>query len=242
MRRDDVNFYADLARKARGAVLELGCGTGRVLVPCAAAGAMITGLDLSDLMIEACRRKLEAQPAEVQTRATLVVGDMTAFELNADFALVILPFRGIQHLIDVDSQLACLRNAHRHLAHDGRLALDVFRPRMEFIVDPGRIQEQEDCPESPLPDGRTVRRTARTTEVHTAEQWFQVEFNYYITDAAGKTERLSESFPMRYYFRYELEHLLGRTGFDIERLYGNFDGSPFGDESQEMIVVAKKAG
>jgi len=59
-------------------------------------------------------------------------------------------------------------------------------------------------------------------------------------DTNGKTERVVNGFPMRYFFRYEVEHLLARAGFEVVELYGDYDKSPLVDESPEMIFVARK--
>lgn len=220
-------------------MLELGCGTGRVLIPSALAGAAITGLDLSELMLAACRRKLAALPAEVHSRVTLVEGSMTDFDLGRRFALITIPFRAFSHLISVDDQLACLRCVHRHLEPDGQLVFDVFDPRLDLMLDASADKEAEDCPESPLPDGRTVRRTHRRLSWRPGEQTFTIEFNYYIKDAASNVERLQESFPFRYYFRFELAHLLARSGLEVVACYGWYDGSPLTDEPRELIFTAR---
>jgi len=86
-----------------------------------------------------------------------------------------------------------------------------------------------------------MRRRNRIATTHTAQQYNDVEIIYYLTDTTGKTERLVQSFPFRYFFRCEVEHLLARVGFEMEELYGDFDRSPLGDESPEMIFVAGKA-
>jgi SAM-dependent methyltransferase len=241
MRKDDVAFYTDLAMHARGPVLELGCGTGRILIESAAAGATITGLDLSPLMLDACRLKVSALSAEVAQRITLIEADMTAFDLKRRFALVTIPFRAFCHLIEVCDQLACLERVREHLEQDGELVFDVFQPRLDILIDPHATDEVEDTPESPLSGGRTVRRTARRLNLHQAEQTMQVEFNYYIKDARGNAERLTESFPFRYYFRYELEHLLARAGFQVAALYGWYDRSPVSEEPRELIFTARRA-
>ena len=62
----------------------------------------------------------------------------------------------------------------------------------------------------------------------------------YVTHPDGRTERLTDRFAFRYFFRYEVEHLLARSGFRLVNLYGNFDRSPFVDDSPEMIFVAEK--
>src|SRR5512141_593405 len=97
--RPDVDFFVQAARDSGGPVLELGSGTGRVLIPTAKAGIEITGLDLSPHMLEVCRKKLQAEAEDVRSRVQLVEGDMRAFELPGRFRLVTMPFRPFQHLI-----------------------------------------------------------------------------------------------------------------------------------------------
>ena len=90
----------------------------------------------------------------------------------------------------------------------------------------------------------TVERCAGRVGIRartSARRPFQVEFNYYIKDAAGNVSTLQENFPLRYYFRHELEHLLVRSGFELVARYGSFDRSPLTDEPREMIVTARKS-
>ena len=122
--RSDVPFFVEKATASGGEVLELGCGTGRVLIPIARAGVSITGLDLSISMLEVCRNKLRSEPDEIQQNANILQGDMRSFDLHRQFALVIIPFRPFQHLLRVEDQLACLHSVHHHLTPDGRFIFD----------------------------------------------------------------------------------------------------------------------
>ncbi len=133
--RPDVAFYAALASEAGGPVLELGCGTGRVLIPCARAGATMIGADASAGMLEVCRKKLEAEPPEVRARVEIVAADMRAFDLDRRVALVTMPFRGFQHLLTVDDQRRALASLRRHLLPGGRLVFDVFNPSLPMLGD-----------------------------------------------------------------------------------------------------------
>src|SRR5258708_4478594 len=111
--RPDVEFFVEAARAAGGPILEIGCGTGRVLIPTARAGAEIVGLDLSPRMLATCRKGLDQESVAVQSRAQLVQADMRHFDLGRRFALITVPFRPFQHLISVDDQCACLDSIHR---------------------------------------------------------------------------------------------------------------------------------
>ncbi len=238
---NDIDFFIDYAKKAKGRTLELGCGTGRVLIPTAMAGCEITGLDLSPYMLAKCREKLDQQPREVQERVRLVEGNMTDFSTGEKYLLVTIPFRAFQHLISVEEQKACLNCVSQHLVREGLLIIDVFHPYPPRLVpDPKYTVEVEDLPETRLPDGRKLRRTSRIAAFHRDQQYNDIELIYYVTHPGGKTERLIHAFPMRYFFRYEVEHLLNLCGFRVVDLFGDFDRSSFSSDSPEMIFVAKK--
>lgn len=239
--RPDQAFYLDYARAAEGKILELGCGTGRLLIPIAAAGYEITGLDLSEYMLARCRKTLANQPSEVQARTRIVRGDMTDFDLGETYALITVPFRAFQHLLPVEEQLACLQCAHRHLLPGGRLILDLFQVNLRYLIDPESANEKQDFAGVALPGGRTLRRTHRIAGWHRAEQYNDIEMIYYVEHPDGHTERLVQAFPFRYFFRYEVEHLLARCGFGVAALFGSFDRRPLGDDSPEMIFVAAKS-
>jgi SAM-dependent methyltransferase len=237
----DIEFYIDYAKKSGGRTLELGCGTGRVLVPTAAAGCEITGMDLSDYMLQKCRAKLAGQPEAVKKRAKLIQGDMTNFKTGEKYALITLPFRPFQHLLSVAEQKACLGCIHKHLKPQGKLIFDVFNPNpVRLVPNPEYMQEREDLPETQLPDGRKVRRASRAVSYHREQQYNEYELIYYVTHPDGRKERLVDAFPLRYFFRYEMEHLLELCGFKVTGLFGNFDQSPFTNDSPEMIFVTQK--
>jgi len=238
-KRADVAFFIELACEARGPILELGCGTGRVLLPSARAGYEITGLDASAAMLEVCRRKLTREGSDVQERVALHAGDMRAFDLGRKFALVTIPFRPFQHLETIADQLACLACVRRHLAPGGRFAFDLFDPRLEVLVDEARAKGFGYEPEVTLPDGRKLKRWARVPRHDRPNQVLHCELIYDTVAPDGREARVVDAFRMRYLFRYEAEHLLWRAGFEVEALYCDYDKSPYGAKpEQELIFVA----
>lgn len=239
--REDVGFFVDEAVASGGPVLELGCGTGRVLLPVARANIEVTGLDCAEPMVARLEEKLAREPEEVQGRVRIARADMRDFDLGRQFRLVMIPFRPFQHLITVDEQMACLGCIRRHLSPNGRLVFDCFHPDLRKLTDPAGFEEAEEFSGHKLPDGRLLRRTHRFAARHVAEQYNDVEIIHHLTDAEGRTERVVQAFPFRYCFRYEVEHLLARCGFRLVELFGNFDRSPFADESPQMIFIAERA-
>jgi SAM-dependent methyltransferase len=239
--RKDIDFYLRFAAVAGDPILELGCGTGRVLLPLAEAGHRVCGLDLSEQMLAQFRRKLESAARDVRDRIRLVQGDMAGFELAERFRLITIPFRPFQHLLTVENQLACLRAAHSHLEPGGKIILDLFHTDPRRLHDPEYLQEREAHGEVTLSNGRRIRLAERTAAYHRAEQVNDVELIYYVAHPDGRSERLVHAFPIRYFFRYEVEHLLARSGFRVVGLFGDFDNSPLRDDSLEMLFVAEKA-
>jgi len=240
--RPDVGFFVEAAKTAGSPVLEVGCGTGRVLVPTARAGVDIVGLDLSSHMLAECRKRLLGEPEAVQRRARLIEADMRDFDLGSQFTLVTIPFRPFQHLITVEDQLSCLASIRRHLVEDGTLILDLFNPSLDFLVNRPVGEELDDEPVFTTPDGRSVIRRHKTVAIDRFQQVGHYELIYYVTHPNGRQERLVQAFPLRYLFRFEAEHLLARAGFTLEHVYADFEKKPYGSKYPgELLMVARRS-
>jgi hypothetical protein len=113
----------------------------------------------------------------------------------------------------------------------------VFNPNFALLVR-DRTAEAEDTLELALPDGRFLRRTSRIGKVRFLDQVMAIELIYYVR-AGQSVERFVQAFDMRWYTKPELEHLLARSGFEVEETYGDFDRSKLDDTSREIIVVAR---
>lgn len=233
--RDDIRFYTELARCAGGNILELGCGTGRTLIPSARAGAKITGLDLSEDMLEYCRKLIEEESAEVSESITLIQGSMTDFSLNGKFSLITTPFRPFQHLATVDEQLSTLERIREHIEPDGKFILDIFDPDLEILTDYGRAQEFGAEPPFPLEDGSIVTVSYRNPSVDTVNQIVHCEMIFERETPEHTSERHVQEFIMRYTFRWEAEHLLHRSGFTVRSVLGGYNGEPVG--AGELIFI-----
>lgn len=239
--RKDIDFFVETAKSADGPVLELGCGTGRVLLPIAKSGVTIAGLDISKEMLTICRKKMDQEPEEVRSRVTLVHGDMRYFEMNNRFAMAIIPFRGFHHLLYTYEHLLCLKTISRHLLPDGRLVLDLFFPFLPYLYDKRFLTVYDEEPPFTLEDGSQVVRRSKLLDRSIVTQMIQLAFYYERIYPDGRIEHHKHEFIMRYFFRYELEHVLARGGFQIIEMYSDYQKTPFEcDYPNEMIVIARK--
>jgi SAM-dependent methyltransferase len=222
----DVAFYRELARESGGPVLELGCGTGRILLPIAQDGVACVGVDASRAMLAVLRAK--NPPPHVE----LALATMEAFDLGArKFPLVTIPFRAFSHLLEVDAQLAALANVRRHLTAGGRLALDVFDPRLDrtaLAEEPEALAVRAKTPRG------EVARYDRVTRDH-ARQVLTLHTRFV---AEAPEDCGAGVIQLRWFHRYELEHLLARAGFVVEALFGGFDRRAWAPGG-ETIVVAR---
>ena len=241
-KRGDIKFYVDFAVESGGLVLEIGCGTGRILIPIARAGVRVTGLDKSEEMLNICIRKLENECTAVQHRVNLVHADMRDFNLDDKFSLVTITYGPFNNLLSTDEQIDCLDCIKRHLNDNGALLFDVYYPDwQELMIDEkGKDIYTEKTP-FVMPDGRSVTWGIRYNSVDHIQQVIHGELIYNILYPDGRKERLAYPDHMRYFFRFEVEHLLARTGFRTESVYADFDRKPFGSKyPSEMIFLARK--
>jgi SAM-dependent methyltransferase len=240
---EDIDFYVEETRRAHGPCLELGCGTGRVLIPVAMAGVEVVAIDSSAPMIARARRKVAALPEEVRARVTLAEGDMRNFTLAQRFALIYVPFRAFLHLMSSQDQIAALENIRRHLLPGGRLALNFFDPDLRLIAansTPPSGGLHRTGEEFVDPRSGNVLIEWATIQYHQLGQEIDQYFVYDELDRRGRVvNRLYRALRMRYIFRSEFEHLLARCGFSVEALYGSWDRGPVLRPGGELIWIAR---
>ena len=225
--QEDIPFYRDLAKKAGGPVLELGCGTGRVSIPLARAGLAMTGLDLSEKMLGRAWEK--SREAGVSIR--WVPGDMSRFDLGRRFALVILPFNSIQHMTGPARIRGLLRSVRRHLKPEASFAFDVYNPDMRKVKR--KRAYLAFCYRDPQKGGR-VQVFVRN-RYDPKRNINQVLFDHRLR---GRTV-FREAMAMRCFIPDELDRLLKENGFELTAKYGGFDRSPFEKNSHRQIVIAR---
>lgn len=211
-----VDLLAELA--GDGPALEFAIGTGRVAVPLAARGVSVTGIELSQPMIDQLRDKVDAATIPV------VRGDMaTARAPGAgEFGLVYLVFNTISNLLTQDEQVECFANAARHLRPGGHFLVELGIPDLRRLP-PGQVAVPFDVSESHLGFD-----TYRLTE--------QLLTSHHVTPEPGGGHRRTESHH-RYAWPAEMDLMARMAGMRLVRRIADWDGTPYTDDSRSAISV-----
>jgi SAM-dependent methyltransferase len=228
----DLDFYLGAAKQAGGPVLDVGCGTGRVLLPCLAAGIDADGVDNSAEMLDRLRLNAKARGL----RAHVELADMRSLRMARRYSLVMLPFNAFAHNLTADDQIATLRCCHDHLLPGGRLVFDTFSATPAMLAEPVgppvlelEVLHPETRSQVRLYDGRRLDAATQT-------QHSQIEIQE--MDAAGQVAH-SHRFEavVRWTYPSEMELLLRQAGFARCEITGGLDGREVA-EHQGLIVVS----
>lgn len=237
----DLPMVLEIAKRTGGPILELGAGAGRVAIPLARRGHRVTGVDNARAMLEALRGRLAHEPPAVRKRVTLLRRDLrrVRFAGRPRFRLALLAFNTLCHFESIEDQNKVLAGAAKALVRGGTLWLSVFH------LDPSRptgVVRAEASPlegEAPgLPGSRTEAFFQQAFD--RARQVTDVRFWLDTVTPDGLLRRETLNLSLRWFHRFELERLLLANGFEVRRLFGDFDGSAFADGSPHLIALARR--
>ncbi len=232
----DLTFWLRRCREARGRgagrVLEIGCGTGRLLVPALLAGYQVDGLDRSAAMLEAARERA----AERGVIARLFEADCRDFDIGLRYALITIPYNALQHLHSNDEVLSFLGCVRRHLQDDGRLVIEVMQPDIALLDG----APDDEAPVAVLPDPHDSMAVLSVTE---RRQWCGFSQLARHTWLVRRDRVLVAELPvhLRCFFPQELDALLRLGGMRITRRWGDFDDGPPCEEGRVQLVEAADA-
>jgi len=226
--RNDIPFYVRQAKEAGGKILEVACGSGRVYLELLKEGLDAYGIDSSEKMLGALRKKARA----LKLRPKVQLADMRNFKMKHKFSLIAIPFRSFLHNLTIDDQLSTLKSCQKHLATNGKLAVNFFYPSREVIADTY---------------GKEIRRS-----LDTKDGQIELISKSYFVDEPGqiieftftwmKDNQVLSRFRSRLSLIYkrEFELLLRLAGFKRWRVYGGFDYQPLESSKQEMVWIIEK--
>jgi SAM-dependent methyltransferase len=260
-RRHDVAWYRQLATdmasahpQASGTIIELGSGSGRLLVPLVRDGHRLIGVDLSRDMLQRCRDRLMRAGKKAAARALLVHADFRELPLQVSkserFRLILCPFGGLHHLYTRGDLERFLSEVRRLLHPDGLFAFDVINPDPLWLSrDPAKKWSR-----TRFKHPRTGERLIYSTN-HDYDPESQVLFIrlFYEPDLSQSARRETDRAALtavvspprtvhltqRQYFPAELEALLHYNGFTLWHRAGGFDGQPLSPVSAEQVICAR---
>lgn len=232
---DEIGFYSNVAAEKGGDCLDLGCGTGRVLIPLAQQGIDITGLDSSQFMVEECRSRVAATGLS----AEIVRDDMRAFDIGRQFNLVIVPGASFQLLDERADAVSALQRVRAHLLPGGLMVLSLFIPYYELINESldgvWRLEKDEAIGD----DGERALCHV-CSELDRCEQIMDMRYRFEVIDSGGATVKSEiKHSRLRWYGKYELEILLTSAGFQSVDILGDFGEEEVSDGHATMAVFAK---
>jgi len=234
---DDVDLYLQFIEAAGDPVVELGCGTGRILRGIAEAGYSATGLDSSAPMLDFARTALAAEGLIDGT--TLIEGDFADSTLlpEAHFGVAIIGLDSLLHATTLEGQLAVLRAAWQSLDPRGQLIIDVLHatPARLMSMDGGIAFNGSWM----MSDGARLDKLV-SQSIEAAEQLIHSEIWYDVTSAGGAVTRTRTGFTQRWIGSGELLLMLQLAGFQDWRVYGSYDLDPLDAHSDRLIVAAEK--
>ena len=232
----DIELMLNFAQVVGDPILEMGCGSGRILIPLAEAGFNVTGIDTSRPMLD--RAESAIARSNVGDRVTLVEGDMR--EANqapgGPFGLVIFSLNSLMHLTTVEDQRTALESAARALDPRGQLIIDTMNPspdQIRHLLEGPHLEGSWE-----LPDGSTVDKWSHRRHTGTA-QILETLLWYDRTHADGSLTRTRSSFALRYVHASELAMMLELSGFIESMFYGSYDLDPYEYDSERLIVTAE---
>jgi SAM-dependent methyltransferase len=237
-RRADVNWYRALARRLApgGPVLELGCGTGRVLAPLARDGHRVVGVDVSASMLKRAAERVESLGRVARERARLVRGDMRTFAFATPFPLVICPFNAFQHMYSRRDADAALARVRAHVAPGGRFAFDVLNPDLRWLTRDSNKRWARTKFTHPSSGHRFEYSTNQ--DYDRATQIAHMRIYYERLDVPPEEKRTQVvRLAHRQFFPAELWALIVHAGFRVEERWGGFAEEPFDNDADSQVLV-----
>jgi SAM-dependent methyltransferase len=228
---EDLPFWLKLAARQNGSILELGCGTGRVLIALARAGYRAYGLDHDSGMLTLLQLQAGSDPA---SRGHFFQADMAAFHLARLFSLILLPCNTLSAL-PTGTRHAALALIRQHLSPNGLFAASLPNPTLLARLPRRADTETEEIFPHPI-DGEPVQvsSTWQRSAAHFTACW---HYDHLLPD--GRVERFTTQvchtlLPVESYVDE-----LRQSGLKIETLYGDFDQSPYTEDSPHLILLAQ---
>jgi SAM-dependent methyltransferase len=227
---DQLKFYRDQIACYGEPVLELACGSGRLTIPLANEGVKITGIDISESMLDLA--KLKALENHVNIR--FIQGDMRNFDLGEKFKFIFIPAQSLSHLHTRGELEKCFSCVRRHLTNDGRLLVELFNSSVKILA-------RESGHRYPVGQHNYTQNNSQVfvTEQVSYDSASQVNHIEWFFRHEKSNEEAKLSFQMRQFFPQEIDSLLWYNDFLIEHKYGNYNEEEFSSDAWKQLIICR---
>lgn len=240
---EDIPFLQAQVKAAGTHVLELGCGSGRLLPHLAKVSQFVVGVDNSAAMLALAATRCKKLPILLMERIHLQEADMSQLNmpfLHGTFHLIVVPYNTFLHL-DTAQAAQMLKGLRPYFAKDGRLLIDVSNPffMADTPTDPTLLLEKSFTdPENE----QTVLQFA-ANRLDEEKQILQISWIFDATPTeGGSVHRTVSVMDYHYRFPHQLQLLLQETGYALQEMMGNYEGDPFAEDAPRLIMRAKVVG
>jgi ubiquinone/menaquinone biosynthesis C-methylase UbiE len=232
----DLELYSALAEELGGPVLDVGCGTGRVMLHLAIAGHRASGIDISPAMLERGRRKLNNR-IDLQDLVTFYEGNALDFHFPEKYPLILIPYNGLMHFRSVEDLNKLLKNLAGSLAPDGLMVIDMPNAGETFAtIDDGAVTLERSFVE---PDSGNFVMQQSVSTLNRTEQLQYITWMYDEIGPDSVVRRTVANQTLRYIFPTELDLLLQVNGLRRTERYGDYDQGPFEEGCPRLLVMAQ---
>ena len=233
---DDIPLYLELAEIATGPVLDVGCGSGRILFPFLAAGHEAHGIELESAMLALAENRAMSLSPAARARLSLFHGDATQYVFTTHYGLIFLSYNMLMHFYETAAQILLLQNLCRAAHSSTRLIIDLPHPGEVFVSqDLDSLQHERDIID---PNSGCLIQVFSRSRLDLSTQLLDVTWNYDEIADDGCLRRTVTNQRLRYFTKAELSLLLRISGWKERAVYGDYDRQPYEDGCERLLVIA----
>ncbi|HMF43112.1 MAG TPA: class I SAM-dependent methyltransferase [Polyangia bacterium] len=240
-RRDDVRFYGTLADERGGPILDLGCGTGRLMLPLLRAGHTVVGVDRGPAMLARAAARLARLSPRARRRALLLRADLRRIPVVQRFAFAVAAFHTIQHLAN-DRELGdFFAEVARVLQPGGWFAFDTFAPNAQFLARANAARDRR-WARTRFRHPTTGRRLEYSESYRLEDRILVSTFHY---DPVGRGQRGGAAdrrveLAHRLLEPGEIRRLAAGAGLSLIASWGGFDGRPLAPPTEQHVYLLRR--
>lgn len=235
----DIDFYKSFVDLNTN-VLELGCGTGRITLSLLDKCKHITGIELSKQMLGILQDKVNKLDKEQQNKIDLYNVDMSKFDLNQEFDLIIFPGITFQALTTIEQREYCLECAKKHLSQNGKIIIDLLKPDYNKVDNVGKTRLNYEYFDDEI--GCIIKKYSVIEKHDREKQLHYMKYTFQLCKSNIVVEVIEDSFELSYLYEEQARALFVYSGLNVDSLYSWYDFTNGDKENKQMLIYVLSKG